>query len=215
MTAHASQGKSRDRNVCHLNNCNDHRAYYVALSRGHKAESTVIVQGFDAKKITCGLNGYLRQEFRELEILDEITRLRYEGVLPRSVTGIYRGQLITSYRKWKGKSYVEPSHFHEKLKWESSADDKCEYVYGEWSSTLKKGGKRRAEEEVSEGQRLSKKKKMNDQDSNSTSRVVPQDLSALPPPVGLIWDSSNWSCGYDSLLTPLSSLVKDDPVRWT
>src|SRR6201992_848588 len=104
MTDYGSQGKSRSTNVVHLNNCKDHRSYYVALSRGRSAENTVILQGFNEKKIMKGMNenGYLRQEFRELEILDEITRLRCEGKLPRSVTGIYRGQLLASYRKWKG-----------------------------------------------------------------------------------------------------------------
>ena len=42
------------------------------------AEGTIIVQGFDPKIITGGASGYLRQEFRELELLDEITKLKYE-----------------------------------------------------------------------------------------------------------------------------------------
>ncbi|KAJ7939700.1 hypothetical protein B0H13DRAFT_1539107, partial [Mycena leptocephala] len=64
------------------------------LSREHTADNTVIIQGFDSKKITSGISGYLRQEFRELELLDEITKLRHEGNLPRTVSGIYRGQLL-------------------------------------------------------------------------------------------------------------------------
>ncbi|KAJ7805136.1 hypothetical protein B0H13DRAFT_1515753, partial [Mycena leptocephala] len=66
------------------------------LSRGFTAEGTVIVQGFSADKITSGMgmNGYLRQELGELEVLDEITRLRYEGKLPRAVTGLYRRRLL-------------------------------------------------------------------------------------------------------------------------
>ncbi|KAJ7933157.1 hypothetical protein B0H13DRAFT_2227439 [Mycena leptocephala] len=35
--------------------------------------------GLSAKNITSGMDGHPRQELRELEILDEITRLRYEG----------------------------------------------------------------------------------------------------------------------------------------
>jgi hypothetical protein len=73
MTDYASQGKSRALNVVHLNNCKDHRAVYVALSRGTSAAGTIIVQAFDFVKITSGMSGYLRQEFRELELLDEIT----------------------------------------------------------------------------------------------------------------------------------------------
>ncbi|KAJ7710833.1 hypothetical protein B0H17DRAFT_913503, partial [Mycena rosella] len=101
MTDYASQGKSRPKNIVHLNHCKDHKAYYVALSQGFTAEDTVIVQAFDEKKITGGLNGYLRQEFRELELLDELTRLKFEDKLPRSVTGLYRGQLLSSYKAWK------------------------------------------------------------------------------------------------------------------
>ncbi|KAJ7143172.1 hypothetical protein C8R43DRAFT_892056, partial [Mycena crocata] len=61
MTDYASQGKSRLLNVVHLNNLKDHKAYYVALSRGHRADGTVIMQGFERGKVTCKLNGYLRQ----------------------------------------------------------------------------------------------------------------------------------------------------------
>ncbi|KAJ6528834.1 hypothetical protein B0H19DRAFT_894291, partial [Mycena capillaripes] len=94
MTDYTSQGKSRAKNPVELTHCRDHRSYYVALSRGFTAAGTVIVQGFDSKKITSGMSGYLRQELRELEILDEITKLRFEGRLPRSVTGLYRRRLI-------------------------------------------------------------------------------------------------------------------------
>jgi hypothetical protein len=66
MTDYASQEKSLNPNVVHLNNCKDHRAVYVALSRGTEAAGTVILQEFDFRKITSGMTGYLRQEFREL-----------------------------------------------------------------------------------------------------------------------------------------------------
>jgi hypothetical protein len=38
-----------------------------------------IMQDFDAKKIMSGMSGYLRQELRELEILDEITLISLVG----------------------------------------------------------------------------------------------------------------------------------------
>ncbi|KAJ7138717.1 hypothetical protein C8R43DRAFT_1089292 [Mycena crocata] len=99
MTDYTSQGKNRSENPVELAKCNDCRSYYVALSHGTTADGTVIVQGFTASKITGGISGYLRQELRELE--DEITRLRYDGVLPRSVTGLYRRRLIRSFYAWK------------------------------------------------------------------------------------------------------------------
>ena len=87
MTDFASQGKTRLNNVCDLNNLQTHQSYYTALSRSASAEGTLILQGFDSRKITGGCSGALRQEFRELEILDEITRLRYEGKLSVKVYG--------------------------------------------------------------------------------------------------------------------------------
>lgn len=66
-----------------------------------------------------GVSGYLRQEFRELEILDEITKLQYEGTLAPQVSGITRNALIHSYRTFKGPNYV-PSKVHSSIKWSDS-----------------------------------------------------------------------------------------------
>ena len=53
-----------------------------------------------------------RQECHELEILDEITKLRYEGKLPDHIQGNFRNPLIRAYQKWKGRDYVPPlTHF--------------------------------------------------------------------------------------------------------
>jgi hypothetical protein len=60
MTDYASQGKSRKKNIVHLNNCKDHRAVYVALSGRSKAKSTAILQAFDFGKITSSMSSYLR-----------------------------------------------------------------------------------------------------------------------------------------------------------
>ncbi|KAJ7249817.1 hypothetical protein C8J57DRAFT_976508, partial [Mycena rebaudengoi] len=59
--------------------------------------------------VTRGIHGFLRQELREIEILDEITRLRYEGSLPRHVTGLYRRHLLRAYQLWKGDTYEVPN----------------------------------------------------------------------------------------------------------
>jgi hypothetical protein len=82
MTDFASQGKTREYNPVDVNNCRSHQAYYTALSRSSTARGTVILQGFDPKKITGRASGALRQEFRDLELLDEITKLHYLGKLP-------------------------------------------------------------------------------------------------------------------------------------
>src|SRR5215471_17481586 len=82
MTDYASQGKTRPNNPVDLQNCSSHQSMYTCLSRSSTAAGTIIVQGFHASKITGGCTGYLRQEFRELELLDEITKMKYEGTIP-------------------------------------------------------------------------------------------------------------------------------------
>ncbi|KAJ7171845.1 hypothetical protein C8R43DRAFT_874748 [Mycena crocata] len=230
MTDYASQGKSRAKNVVHLNNMKDHRAYYVALSRGTTAEHTVIMQGFDTSKITGGMNGYLRQELRELEILDEITKLRHENALPREVCGIYRGQLITSYRKWLGGVIDDPDHFHPSIRNAGRDDDANFTRYSAWVPTIRKtrAQKRKAEDDTENGPAKKTKTTQPLENINAqTTHVVTrlgnnhgpargsQGSQQPPAPVGLIWDSTNWSCGYDALLTPLACLLKDDPIKWS
>ena len=39
---------------------------------------TIILQGLNDKHFTDGITDDLRQKFRELELLDEITHLKYE-----------------------------------------------------------------------------------------------------------------------------------------
>jgi len=94
MTDYASQGRTRPDNVVDLNSCRTHQSYYTCLSRSATADGTIIVQSFDPKLITGGASGYLRQEFRELEILDEITQLRYDNALPDRITGDRRNIVI-------------------------------------------------------------------------------------------------------------------------
>ena len=118
MTDYASQGKTRQYNVVDLHNSRTHYAYYTALSRSASAAGTCILQGFDARKITGGSSGSLRQEFRELELLDDITKLRFEGKLPEIVVGERRNVLIKKFREWKGKHYV-PMSTHQAIRWNS------------------------------------------------------------------------------------------------
>ena len=101
MTDFVSQGKDRVQNPVNLNDLSCHQAYYTALSRSTSATGTIILQGFDAKMMTGGASAALRQEFRNLEILDAITALHFESKLPRAVVGDIRSQLVSSYRKYK------------------------------------------------------------------------------------------------------------------
>jgi hypothetical protein len=113
MTDYTSQGKTRPKDPVDLSSCRSHQSYYTCLSRSATASGTVIVQSFSPQLITSGASGYLRQE---LELLDEITKLRYEGELPDHIQGKFRNSLIREYQKWKGTEYVPPLT-HPALKW--------------------------------------------------------------------------------------------------
>src|SRR6185369_16853127 len=81
MTDYCSQGRTRPFNVIHLNNCRTHQSYYTCLSRSASHYGSLILNGINDKVITGGISGSLRQEFRELEVLDDITKLKYENKL--------------------------------------------------------------------------------------------------------------------------------------
>ncbi|KAF8580220.1 hypothetical protein K439DRAFT_1245723, partial [Ramaria rubella] len=99
-TDYGCQGGTRPNNVIDLGGCLTHQSYYTCLSRSASASGTVILQNFEPNKIMRGASGlgfcmgWLRQEFRELEILDEITKLRYEGNLPSDIIGDRRNTII-------------------------------------------------------------------------------------------------------------------------
>ncbi|KIK62224.1 hypothetical protein GYMLUDRAFT_58412 [Collybiopsis luxurians FD-317 M1] len=116
MTTFASQGQSLEVNNTDPNTYDNHHAFYTALSRSKSAEKTVMLQGFEPRHITGSASGALRKEFRELELLDEITMLRYEGKLDASVNGSTRRLLIQSFLSWKGLSHV-PATVHSSISW--------------------------------------------------------------------------------------------------
>ncbi|TFK82753.1 hypothetical protein K466DRAFT_499733 [Polyporus arcularius HHB13444] len=116
MTDFASQGRTRPDNVCDIQNCKNHQSVYTCLSRGSTLDGTIIVQPFNASKLRGCIAGSLRQEFRELELLDQITKMRYLGEVPPTVVGITRNELIYSFRKWKGEKYM-PAAVHSAIQW--------------------------------------------------------------------------------------------------
>ena len=120
MTDYASQGKTRPYNVVELSQCRSHQSYYTALSRSATAAGTLILNTIHPSKITGGASGALRQEFRELELLDNITTLIFNEKLPRKVAmGDRRNILIDQFREYKGKSYI-PSSMHPAIRWSKS-----------------------------------------------------------------------------------------------
>ena len=230
MTDYASQGKTRPANVVDLSYCRDHRSYYTCLSRSATASGTIIVQGFSPQKITCGASGYLRQEFREQELLDEITKLRYEGQLPDHIEGNLRNPLIRSYQKWKGTSYV-PSGTHKALKWTATDPLPLLPVITDspWQilkdvDTKKMNLNENTNEAITSSfipakgtvAISSKKRKLNEKmpvKSSKKSRATYHSNGSAP--IGLIWDGDNYSCAYDALFTILYEIWSSDHKLWT
>ncbi|KAJ7502491.1 hypothetical protein B0H11DRAFT_1712356 [Mycena galericulata] len=213
MTDYGSQGKSRPENVVDLRNCFTHMSCYVALSRGTSSAGTVIIQGVDMKRVTSGATGYLRQELREIEILDEITRLRFEGILPRTVTGLYRRSLLRSYQLWKGEHY-ESQMLHPSLRWQSDMGPKIPemFEYGQWSATAAKRST-----ESRQAKTVNMLKRPADEElllaTKRTKTVQPAGVRSYPKggvPVGLIWDSVNFSCAYDATFGILCNIWLDN-----
>lgn len=224
MTDYASQGKSRPKNPVHLSSCHSHMSYYTCLSRSTSAAGTIIIQGFDPSVITRGCSCYLRQEFHEHEILDDITRLRYEGNLPDDINGTLRNSLIRQYQEWKGTDYV-PNNTDEALKWSKNdpmnvlpviTDSAWEII--DKSKKLKivpklitnfvpaKGSipVLKPQNESSEFKHLNKKIKVNNE--------YPSLIINSPP--GLRCDSNNYSCSYDSLFSILYNIFIENHTNY-
>jgi len=227
MTDFASQGKTRPYNPVDLNNCRSHQAYYTALSRSATANGTIILQGFDAKKITGCASGALRQEFRDLELLDEITELHYKSKLPNTVFGDRRNDLIYSYRLHKGMEYVPPT-MHDSIKW-SESDPMLEPIDTniEWTiltpSKVKKKvytdqnicsssqkHSRESDDDKSAVVHQKKRRKLeNEMIIDTTSNTT---LTSYLTPIGLAWDQN--SCAYDSILCIIHSLWLFNKPIW-
>jgi len=99
MTDFASQGRTHPFNVVIIVGAIDWctlACQEVLVARYHFAGKDFI------KKDTRWFDRFPYTEFRELEILDDITRLHYLGELPPSVSAVTRTGLIRSYQLLKG-----------------------------------------------------------------------------------------------------------------
>jgi hypothetical protein len=228
MTDYASQGKTRPDNPVDLNNCTNHQSVYTCLSRSSTAAGTIIVQGFDEAKIMGGASGSLRQEFRELELLDEITKMRYEGNIPASasVNGHRRNILIRQYRNWKGMDHV-PSDIHPSISWSKSNPFPLlpEVNDTPWLIITKDKKNSETTYEPDHSRFVpakaspivdSKKRKADDTPliSDAKKRHLVESAGFLAGPIGLVWDNVNYSCAYDSLFSILHSIWSMNRVSW-
>ena len=184
----------------------------------------------------------MRQEFHELELLDEITKLRYEGKLPDHIQGKFRNPLIRAYQTWKGTSYI-PDLTHPALKW--SAKDPlpllpvvtdAPWQIIEKKQATKKNKKTRdtkVEGDAPEVQsgfvaaegsipvNSSKKRRVEDEENDCESTKKTKTAQMIlastdsSSPSGLIWDGENYSCAYDALCTVLFEIWSSDTRLWT
>jgi len=226
MTEYASQGKTRVKIVVDLNNTRSHQGFYTALSRGTSADGTLILQGFDTSKITGGASGALRQEFRELELLDEITRLRYEGKLPKSVNDDNkRSTLINAIRAHRGQSYV-PKMCHPAIRW-NKKDEFLGWTLQDvdWQSVPSKKGNFGKAEKAQEPQVSKKEYKPHVSKSNvnalpgtpSKKRAAPDGVDT-PPAKRLKTDQIHGAARSPSsdnvLLTPVGSQLRNNSCAY-
>ncbi|KAH7870204.1 uncharacterized protein C8R40DRAFT_998836, partial [Lentinula edodes] len=158
-----------------------------------------------------GASGSLRKEFRELELLDEISRLRFEGKLGETVHGTTRTVLIESFLALKSKTYM-PGNLHSAIRW----SDKDPYVpeslsYIGWTVIDKKNWKNLMQNQDQQSTNIpAKSKACNNKaslkyGSNPDNNTVQKDNNtcnlrdSIQRPLQLVW--SNNSCAFDSIFT--------------
>jgi hypothetical protein len=168
-----------------------------------------------------------------LEILDEITRLRFENTLPKGITGNRRNVIICQFQKLKGTDYV-PHNVHHSIRW--NKQDPLEMLdvvtdtpwqllknskYGKNQRSTLTGksnitGFVAASGSVPVGHTQKRKSDHDDTDKipRKMMKISENILGDLEGPEGFIWDSENYSCAYDSLLTILLSIWSQEPVKW-
>jgi hypothetical protein len=216
MTAHAAQGKTRPHNVVHLNSCRDHMAYYTALSRSASAAGTIIIQGFDKNIITNGCSGYLRKEFREQEILDEITRLQYDGKLPPHINGHLRNTLVHQYQQWKGAIYV-PEKTDIGLSWSKGSSMLLpktgnSQMNNTFSTFIPAKGSLPATASIKRKHDQMEPSEIKKQKMVHYSSDTAYESSS---PLGIVWDNVNYSCAYDSLFVIIYNIWFQNPPIWS
>ena len=74
------------------------------------------MQPLQPSVITGGCSGWLRQEFRDLGLLDEITRLQFISQLVPEIDGHCQNTIIRQFQIWKGLNYT-PENLHPTIKW--------------------------------------------------------------------------------------------------
>ncbi|RDX50978.1 hypothetical protein OH76DRAFT_1455199 [Lentinus brumalis] len=183
MSDFNSQGRTPPVNPIHITECFTCQSIYTL-------------------KLTGGLSGALRREFRELEILNEITHLRCEGNLFATVSGTTRASLIRSYQELMGPQHI-PCSVPAALDWSNEPLSSLEPPEEPpvWSLSPHSAKKTNTINQ-------------NTYQSVSPSASLAASTNSAPPHqsdrrLGLKWDSVNYSCAYDALCTVLFNISTD------
>lgn len=222
MTDYASQGRSRPQNPMDPSDCKSIQSLYTCLSRATTWESNVLVSPISKVLAQSALSQQLRREFQQLELLNAITKLRFEGRLPDQVQGETRTSLINSFQQWKGVDWCPPN-IHPAIRWSKSdpigltrVEKSTPWVLikpnNKGVPSPAKGDNHAVTEYVVAKGSISLK------DTSSTpmrKRQAAMRADRMARPTGLRWDSETLSCAYDSLLTILHLTYATQHPMWT
>ncbi|KAF8219801.1 hypothetical protein L208DRAFT_1337747 [Tricholoma matsutake] len=199
----------------------------MALLRSASAAGTLILAPFHSSKITGGALGALWQEFQELELLDNITALRFKGKLPMKIAITdHQNSLIASFREHKGLGYMPPK-IHKAIKWNKTnpflewdgpdiewaivdrkvkqqgtkAEDSLQCKMEKCPNPLKKRKRSDTFYGPLEGLKITKLQNPAIGDGS--------ELHQVNIPLGTQW--VNKSCAYDSAITILFNIWQEDP----
>lgn len=227
MTDFGSQGRTRPFNPVHLRFCKNHQSIYTCLSRSSSLDGTLILDGFNTSKICQGASPDLRREFRELEILDHITRLRLKEELPAEIRRDSRQALVQTYMHCMGARFVH-DRVPDMLNWSKDSDEDLELSVsgfppdmfaGDHITGTKSKGKNRLTGNWSKARKKTRANPNVEADASAYDRSLGGSSSApsggtLRRRLGYIWDRADFSCAYDALLTLMWNLFEDRGEAW-
>ncbi|KAK7035610.1 hypothetical protein R3P38DRAFT_2771234 [Favolaschia claudopus] len=185
-------------------------SYYLTKffkAKCQKAQKTIDT-GMDPSEITKGISGFLRQEFRELELLNEITRRRFENELSDEVRGVNRRELIAAYREYIiGRN--EPDEFHPALFPKSSQEP----IFASSWKLIGADANQILNIEETKNQigsvKTSKKRRQLEGDLTDPNMQKKRRMQSIRAPSGMKWDSVDYSCAYDAVFSCLYAIWVD------
>ncbi|KAJ3557014.1 hypothetical protein NM688_g1702 [Phlebia brevispora] len=204
MTDFGVQGRTRYYNPVDLSRCRGHQSVYTCLSRSSSLSGTLILRPFDEGKITRGASLDVQREMRELEILDDITHMRYDGMLPEGV--VHRALNWRDAKQIELRPPVDAAEWRLAKAGSLNTDDGKASPVEEPLAAFKK-----ARSDYNTDDPLGRVLRVGGDRQAHESPAVLQPLAKI----GLTWDNTNWSCAYDALLTALWNTRQEHSCAWS